>query len=128
MSKMTGDSATRSTLEAVRRFNEAFNRHDVDGVMAAMSEDCVFENTCPPPDGERHVGLVSVRKIWESFFSSSPDASFTTEDIFAAKDRCVVRWRYDWTSKDGTPGHIRGVDIFRIRDGKVAEKLAYVKG
>jgi ketosteroid isomerase-like protein len=128
MSKMTGDSAARSTLEAVRRFNEAFNRHDVDGVMAAMSEDCVFENTCPPPDGERHVGLVSVRKIWESFFSSSPDASFTTEDIFAAKDRCVVRWRYDWTSKDGTPGHIRGVDIFRIRDGKVAEKLAYVKG
>ena len=128
MSKMTGDSETRSTLEAVRRFNEAFNRHDVDGVMAAMSEDCVFENTCPPPDGERHVGLVSVRKIWESFFSSSPDASFTTEDIFAAKDRCVVRWRYDWTSKDGTPGHIRGVDIFRIRDGKVAEKLAYVKG
>jgi len=128
MSKMTGDSATRSTLEAVRRFNEAFDRHDVDGVMAAMTEDCVFENTCPPPDGERHVGQTSVRKIWEIFFSSSPDASFTTEDIFAAKDRCVVRWRYDWTSKDGTPGHIRGVDIFRIRDGKVAEKLAYVKG
>ena len=128
MSKMTGDSATRSTLEAVRRFNEAFDRHDVDGVMDAMSEDCVFENTCPPPDGERHVGQTSVRKIWEIFFSSSPDASFTTEDIFAAKDRCVVRWRYDWTSKDGTPGHIRGVDIFRIRDGKVAEKLAYVKG
>jgi ketosteroid isomerase-like protein len=41
--KMPEDPATRTTLEAVRRFNEAFDRHDVDGVMAAMTEDCVFE-------------------------------------------------------------------------------------
>jgi ketosteroid isomerase-like protein len=126
--KMTDDTDDFSTLEAVRRFNEAFDRLDVDGVMAAMTEDCVFENTCPPPDGERYMGQGSVRTFWERFFSSSPDARFTTEDIFAAKDRCVVRWRYDWTSKDGTPGHIRGVDIFRVRDGKVAEKFSYVKG
>jgi len=96
--------------------------------MAAMTGDCVFENTCPPPDGERYAGQGSVRTFWERFFTSSPDARFTTEEIFAAKDRCVVRWRYDWSGKDGTPGHIRGVDIFRVRDGKVAEKLAYVKG
>jgi len=31
-----------STLEVVRRFNEAFNRHDVDAVMAGMTDDCVF--------------------------------------------------------------------------------------
>jgi len=29
---------------------------------------------------------------------------------------------------DGKPGHVRGVDVFRVREGKVAEKLAYVKG
>jgi ketosteroid isomerase-like protein len=29
---------------------------------------------------------------------------------------------------DGQPWHLRGVDVFRVRDGKVAEKLAYVKG
>ncbi|HJX15074.1 MAG TPA: nuclear transport factor 2 family protein [Candidatus Deferrimicrobiaceae bacterium] len=126
--KMPGDPATRSTLEAVRRFNEAFDRHDVDGVMAAMTDDCVFENTCPPPDGERYAGQDAVRTFWGRFFASSPDARFTTEEIFAAKDRCVIRWRYDWVGKDGTPGHIRGVDLFRVRDGKVAEKIAYVKG
>ena len=128
MAKMPDDPVTLSTLEAVRRFNEAFDRHDVEGVMAAMTEDCVFENTCPPPDGERYAGQDSVRIFWERFFDSSPDARFTAEEIFAAMDRCVVRWRYDWAGKDGTPGHIRGVDLFRVRDGKVAEKLAYVKG
>jgi ketosteroid isomerase-like protein len=124
----SSDPATHSTLEAVRRFNEAFDRQDVDGVMAAMTEDCVFENTCPPPDGERYAGQNTVRGFWERFFSSSPDSRFTTEEIFALGDRCVVRWRYDWKNNDGTPGHVRGVDIFRVRGGKVAEKLAYVKG
>jgi hypothetical protein len=47
--------------------------------------------------------------------------------MFAAGDRCVVRWRYDWV-REGEAGHVRGVDLFRVREGKVAEKLSYVKG
>jgi hypothetical protein len=35
----------------------------------------------------------------------------------------VARWRYDWAG-----GHVRGVDVIRVRDGLVAEKFAYVKG
>lgn len=128
MANQSDDPVTGATLETVRRFNEAFDRHDVNGVMAAMTGDCIFENTCPPPDGERYEGQAQVRTFWERFFDSSPDSRFTTEEIFAAGDRCVVRWRYDWVGEDGTPGHIRGVDLFRVRGGKVAEKLAYVKG
>jgi hypothetical protein len=56
-----------------------------------------------------------------------PQARFDTEEIFAAGDRCVVRWTYSWV-REGKSGHIRGVDLFRVRDGQVAEKLSYVKG
>ena len=119
---------TESTLSAIHRFNDAFNRHDVDGVMAAMTEDCVFENTSPAPDGESHKGQAAVRAFWARFFASSPHATFETEDMFAGGDRCVVRWLYRWVDQDGRPGHVRGVDVFRVQDGKVAEKLAYVKG
>ncbi len=123
------EPAKDPTLEAVERFNQAFNRHDVDAVMAAMTEDCVFENTFPPPDGERFEGQAAVRAFWEAFFLSSPSAVFEVEELFATGDRCVVRWRYRWAPDvEGTPGHIRGVDLFRVRDGKVAEKLSYVKG
>ena len=121
------DAATATTLAAVERFNEAFNRHDVDGVMAAMTDDCIFDNTRPPPDGERFVGQEAVRRFWEAFYQRSPHARFDTEEIFASGDRCVVRWVYKWI-RDDKPGHIRGVDVFRVRDGKVAEKLSYVKG
>jgi ketosteroid isomerase-like protein len=121
------DAQTRATIDAVRRFDEAFGRHDVEGVMAAMTDDCVFENTYPPPDGQRHVGSATVRAVWEDFFRSSPDAGFEAEETFASGDRCVVRWRYRWRNAEGE-GHVRGVDLFRVRDGKVAEKLSYVKG
>ncbi len=120
-------SPDAETLAVVERFNEAFNRHDVDAVMACMTEDCVFDSTRPAPDGERIEGAAAVRAFWERFFARSPAARFETEESFAAGDRAVVRWVYRWM-RDGTPGHVRGVDLFRVREGRVAEKLSYVKG
>ena len=125
---MTQTADTATTLDVIDRFNEAFNRHDVEGIMALMTNDVVFENTSPRPDGERYDGQESVRGFWEQFLASSPNARFESEDIFAGGDRCAVRWIYNWTDAEGKSGHVRGVDVFRVRDGKVAEKLSYVKG
>jgi len=123
----TQNAKTSATLSVVEKFNTAFNRHDIDGVMNAMTENCVFENTNPPPDGSRVVGAVAMRAFWEKFFVANPDAFFETEDIFATDHRCVVRWIYRKT-KDGKPWHLRGIDVFKVRGGKIAEKLSYVKG
>ncbi|MGN6701274.1 MAG: nuclear transport factor 2 family protein [Thermomicrobiales bacterium] len=125
---LSNDTATATTLTTVERFNDALNRHDVDAVMALMTDDCVFENTYPPPDGERFIGQAAVRTFWEGMLRDSPAAHFTTEEIFATGDRCTGRWRYDYTRADGASGHTRGADIVRVRAGKVAEKLSYVKG
>ena len=125
---MTQTADTATTLGVIDRFNEAFNRRDVEEIMALMTNDVVFENTSPWPDGERYDGQESVRGFWVQFFASSPNARFDSEDIFAGGDRCTVRWIYNWTDAEGKSGHVRGVDVFRVRDGKVAEKLSYVKG
>lgn len=114
------------TLAVVERFNEAFNRHDIDAVMELMTDDCVFDTTNPPPDGERFVGQAAVRGAWQRLFTGAPEASFSAEEMFACGDRCVVRWRYTWDP--ASDGHVRGVDVFRVRAGHVAEKLSYVKG
>jgi ketosteroid isomerase-like protein len=124
----TAPSVDSRTIAAVQRFNDAFNRHDVPAIMALMTEDCVFENTTPPPDGERFEGQAAVRAVWESLFRDSPHAVITPESFLACGDRCVMRWRYDWIDSRGEPGHVRGVDLFLVRDGRIAEKLSYVKG
>ena len=116
-------SETYTTESVVDSFNRAFNEHDVDAAMALMTEDCIFESTGPAPAGQRYTGHEQVRKCWEHLFASAPNAEFSSEEIISIADRCVVRWRYDWGD-----GYVRGVDVFKVRDGKVAEKLAYVKG
>jgi ketosteroid isomerase-like protein len=121
------DATTGATISAVERFNDAFNAHDVDAVMRVMTDDCVFESTTPPR-GERYVGQAAVRAAWKDFFGSTPTAHFDAEDVIATGDRCVVQWRFTWTNDDGSEGTVRGVDVIRVRDGKVAEKFAYVKG
>ena len=50
------DGLAASTVDTIQRFNEATNRHDVREMMALMTDDVVFENTIPPPDGERREG------------------------------------------------------------------------
>jgi ketosteroid isomerase-like protein len=123
----SADAQGQVTLATVRAFNAAFNRHDVDAIMALMTEDCLFDSTRPPPDGELLRGQAPVRAFWSGFFDRSPQARFESEEEFAAGDRAVVRWVYHWL-RDGIPGHVRGVDLFQVRSGRVAEKRSYVKG
>ena len=122
MSKIEGP------LRIVLEFNEAFNRHDVAGMMELMSEDCVFENTDPAPDGTVYAGKARVTQFWQDFFRDSPQAHIEVEEIFGLGMRCIMRWRYEWVDAAGTKGHVRGVDIFQVKNGLIAEKLSYVKG
>jgi uncharacterized protein (TIGR03086 family) len=114
--------AATDTLATIVRFNTAFGAQDVDAVMALMTDDVVFEDTSPP-DGGRHVGQDAVRAAWTALFTGNPDGRFTTEHAVVSGDRATYQWVYDWGE-----GHVRGIDLFRVRDGKVAEKLSYVKG
>jgi ketosteroid isomerase-like protein len=117
-----------STLEVVERFNEVFNTGDADAIMALMTPDVVFESTSPAPDGRRFEGGDAVRKVWLRLFEKTSSPHFDWEEVAACGDRATVRWSYSWANDDGSRSHVRGVDLIRVRDGKVAEKLSYVKG
>jgi ketosteroid isomerase-like protein len=121
-------NSTEDTLALIEKFNQAFNLQDSDAVMALMTEECVFENTNPPPDGTRHAGQEAVRAAFKEFFCSSPQAKFEAEAIYAASEHCTVQWVYHWIDAQAEPGHIRVIDLFRIRQNKISAKLSYVKG
>jgi steroid delta-isomerase-like uncharacterized protein len=116
-----------TTRGVVNRFNEAFNRHDADAVASLLTDDTVFEDTSPAPDGQRIEGKAAVVEFWRGWFARNSDAKFDAEEMIVSGDRAVVRWVYRKV-RNGQPWHIRGVDVFTVRDGKVAAKLAYVKG
>ena len=121
------DPRTAETIDLIGRLEATFASHDLDAAMALVTDDVVWETTTPP-DGERYVGKDAVRRGLEEFFRSSPNAVFETEAVVALGDRAFFTWVYRWTDQQGKQGHVRGVDLVKIRDGKVAEMLAYVKG
>ena len=113
----------------VLKFNEAFNRHDVAGMMQLMSDDCVFENTNPAPNGTVYSGKEAVTQFWLDFFRESPHAHIDVEEVFGfGANRCVMRCKYYWVDAAGQQGHVRGIDVFSVKDGFISEKLSYVKG
>ena len=113
---------SEETRAAIQLFHEAFNTHDIAALADCITDDCLFEDTTPP-DGGRHVGQEAVLAAFEDFFTGSPNAHFDVEELITAGDRALVLWRYSWAD-----GHVRGADVIRVRDGRVAESLAYVKG
>ena len=120
----TADVTTRMIID---RFNDAFNRQDPDALALLLTDDTVFEDTSPAPDGRRIEGKPAVVAFWREWFARNAGAKFDAEEIIVSGDRAVVRWVYR-KIRNGQPWHLRGVDVFTVRDGKVAAKLAYVKG
>ena len=122
MSKL--ESAVRVVLE----FNEAFNRHDVAAMMQFISDDCIFEDNGPAPDGAVYSGKAEVAQYWQNFFGALPQVHFEIEEIFGFSERCIMRWRCNWVDKEDKTVHIRGVDLFRVRNALISEELSYIKG
>lgn len=114
-------------MRLVLEFIEAFNHHDVAGMMNLVGEDCVFENSEPAPDGAIYSGREAITRFWQDFFHRSPQAHIEIEEIFSFGERCVMRWKYHWVNLEGEKGYVRGVDIFRVRGGTIRERLSYVK-
>jgi ketosteroid isomerase-like protein len=117
----------QATREAIDSFNEVFNRHDADALAGLLTDDTVFEDTSPSPDGRRIKGKLAVVEFWRGWFTRNPGARFDTEEVIICDNRAIVRWVYR-KIRNGQPWHLRGVDIFTVRDGRVVAKLAYVKG
>ena len=120
-------SRLESGMRIVLAFNDAFNRHDIAGMMQLISDNCVMESNSPAPGGTAYSGRQSIEQFYRDYFEKLPDVRSEIEDIFGFGYRCVMRWRYEWTDSAGKKEHIRGVDIFQIKDDLISEKLSYVK-
>lgn len=111
-----------NTIDVVERFGSAWADHDLEAVLSMLTEDGVFEATGPAPDGARCEGRDAVRVAWQPIFDDTT-TRFEVEQTIIAGDRVVQLWRDGWSD-----GHVRGIDVFRVRGDQVAEKLSYVKG
>jgi steroid delta-isomerase-like uncharacterized protein len=115
-------------LRLLDRFADAWNRHDLDALMAMMTDDCVFDASAGPQvQGQRSEGRAAVRAAYAAVFDAFPDAHRARPRHFIAGDRGVSEWTFTGTREDGARVEVNGCDLFTFRGGKIAIKNSYRK-
>jgi steroid delta-isomerase-like uncharacterized protein len=114
-------------------YNDAWNRHDVDAIVALHAPDMVFENHTA---GERAEGD-AVRRHIAGIFASWPDLAFETRRLYVADDLVVQEWTasatHDHELRRGdlvSPASGRriewaGCDVIPCADGLIKRKDVY---
>jgi ketosteroid isomerase-like protein len=122
---MANDGAS---LEALRGILEAFNAHDLDGVMAFFADDCVLEMPRgPDPWGTRAFGKAAVRSLLSTRFSGIPDVSYEDATHLVAGHVGISQWTLRGTSSSGERIEVRGCDLYTFSRGKIVKKDSYWK-
>jgi ketosteroid isomerase-like protein len=119
-----GTHIVGTTSEVMRRFNQAFQRHEPNALAELVAEDCIIENTGPAPNGSRHVGRRACLEVWQRL-AGETGTHFEPEEVFVSGERAIIRWRYFWGA--GESNSVRGVNLMRVRDGLIVEAMGYVK-
>lgn len=113
---------TNETADIMRRFNQAFLEHEPALLKDLIAPDCVMESIQPAPNGTRYEGYEACLAFWEAL-AADPVAWFDVEDTIAMGDRAVIRWRFNFGSGES----LRGINLMRVRDGRIVEALGYSK-
>ena len=121
---------TRNQLtSALREWNQAWDNHDLQGVMALFHDEVTFDNWT----GGTVRGKAALEKAWAPWFANHGGFRFIEEETFIdeKEQKALYRWRLEWPSfekgREGRPEERRGVDVIHFRDGRIINKFTYSK-
>jgi steroid delta-isomerase-like uncharacterized protein len=116
-----GDRDSAAELErTIERYNEAWNAHDVDAIVALHAPGMVFENHTA---GDRVEGA-DVRGHIARIFENAPDLAFTGRRLYARDGLVVSEWTATAT-RDGRRIEWDGIDVFPFENGLILRKDVY---
>ena len=127
------DDSAQSLEEAIARYNQAWNAHDLDAIMSMHAPDMVFENhtageSAQGPEVREHIG---------SIFETWPDIHFEARRLYARDGVVTQEWtatathantmrRGDLVAKPtGRTIEWRGIDVIPYEQGLVKRKDVY---
>ena len=120
--------------EFIDRYNDAWNAHDVDAIVAMHTDDSVFENHVT---GDVNTGREQIGEAIRGIFAVFPDLEFEGRRQYIRDDLVVQEWTARGTHEGtmqragvevpptGKRVEYEGMDVIPIRDGLVARKDVY---
>ncbi len=108
------------TATVIKQFNEAFLQRAPEKLVRIIADNCLMEGVTPAPDGNLWTGYDECLAGWQAL-ASDHSIGFEVEHVDVDGDRAVVRWRVHGEQP------YRGVNLMRVREGKIVEALGYGK-
>jgi taurine dehydrogenase small subunit len=105
----------------VRNYFDAFNRRDIEGVMACFDEDAIMIAA----DGRRLVGRAEVRRSYEQAFMAFPDGRCDLRAFVGSGGYATVESVFRGTSRERGTIELRGVETVEIVGGRIREIRDY---
>ena len=116
------------TVGLLRKFLDAFNRHDLDSIMDYFADECVFYMPRgASPRGDRYVGKAEVRAGLAKRFAGVPDVHYWEDRHWVCGNLGVSEWTLTGTSVSGQHLEVRGVDLLEFADGRITRKDSFWK-
>jgi ketosteroid isomerase-like protein len=117
---LADDAAMNDTTAIIDQYNAAFLERAPEKLVDLIASDCVMEGTGPEPDGNVWTGYEECLAGWQGL-AADASITFEVEHVDIDGDRAVIRWRVTGAQ------NYRGVNLMRVRDGKIVEALGYGK-
>jgi taurine dehydrogenase small subunit len=107
--------------QTIARYNDAWNAHDVDAILAFHGPGMVFENHTA---GDRVEGA-DVGPHIARIFDRTPDLAFTGRRLYARDGLVVSEWTARATDGSGRRIEWDGIDVFPFENGLILRKDVY---
>src|ERR1700730_5191787 len=101
----------------LRCYFDAFNRHDLEGVVACFHNEAVLVSA----NGKRRVGIEEVRRSYETAFALFHDAHCDLRLCTGNSGRGVAESYFTGTRSRETRIEAIGAEVMEIVDGKFRE-------
>jgi ketosteroid isomerase-like protein len=108
--------------ELIQRYFDAFNRHDIDGVMACFHDaPAIIDAT-----GTRFEGQAEVRRHYETGFALMPDCRCDLRTLTGNSGRGLAESVFHGTRpRSGRVIEAIGAEVIEIADGRIKEIRDY---
>jgi len=108
---------------------EAWNRHDLEGVLAPLADEVVFEHW----NGRVVRGRAALAKAWGPWFEQHGGFRFERTSLCAdsLRQSLSFEWSLDWPVPTGDSPDQRelrhGIDHLEFREGLIVAKRSYIR-
>jgi limonene-1,2-epoxide hydrolase len=119
-----------STVETGLAYVTAYNAQDPVALRALYTDDFYVENALH--EGRR--GPDEVVKTISTVWKTLPGARFDLRNVVAQENTVALEFFFSWQPPQGADGTVPArpstpvVDVFQVRDGKLAALRAYFQG